>query len=330
MYIRYPLITLVVSYVAVSLLTTIVLDICLVAPETSGTYGLIASTAEGAISSVLTLLILVIFIPTALGIFPGRKDGSTPHKKAKAKDAANPNNINGSSAYRLPERIRFSVKKMGIAYVMFAAVLAMCIESWFGGYRISIDILQGLLLLVGISATTAIYEEAMFRGIFVPCLFVKFRDWQASSKVRPASLLKNPWLMSALVSAVIFGLLHLLGSDFAEVAAPEDALSVFLMALSGILKFVQSGLFGFVMAAIFMDMRSIWVPTLIHGLFNFCYFLPEILIYGELPTTYLSADPVNLVILAVTVIILIPASWLSWKLLQRQVPEGIAKAKSRK
>ena len=150
-----------------------------------------------------------------------------------------------------------------------------------------------LCLGVGVS------EEAAFRGL----LFEGMLD--ATGKH------KRGIVAAAVVSSLLFGMAHVVGSfDF------RNALDV----AQGVLKTVQTGTYGFFLAALVLKTRKLWGAVLLHALDDFLLMLPSVGLQGlEIDLQYVSAgeDAIPTIILySVIIICYLPLVWRGIRMLR--------------
>ncbi len=92
-----------------------------------------------------------------------------------------------------------------------------------------------------------------------------------------------------------------------------------ILAVQALLKALQAGLFGFCMAAVFLEAGSIKQPVMIHAAFNVLYLGPLLVATGAVPATYLTGNCGDLAMLALTIALLLPPSVKSARWLAREV-----------
>ena len=80
-------------------------------------------------------------------------------------------------------------------------------------------------------------------------------------------------LRAALVSAVLFGALHVSLGEAASAVQAADFVAVAQTAC----KPVQAALFGLFMAAMYFGTRNLWTLVAVHAAFNFLYAGPQLL-----------------------------------------------------
>lgn len=182
----------------------------------------------------------------------------------------------------------------GVVDVAFAAVglaggKASDVVSVFDGSYLAL-VLLGLVLFL----LTGIFEEGVFRVSAISAFEMAFRD-------KPRASLK-----AAIVSALLFGLMHVSSGD-AESA--HDLVSI----LQFVLKPVQASLFGFCLAVVYQTARNLWAIAGFHALFDLLYLGPTMLLTGSLQSTYVTGLAGDLVGLVITTILLIPAARASYR-----------------
>ena len=131
--------------------------------------------------------------------------------------------------------------------------------------------------VVALCLLTAVFEEGVFRVLaldaFAPALGGGRRGM----------------LRAALVSAVLFGALHVSLGEAASAVQAADFVAVAQTAC----KPVQAALFGLFMAAMYFGTRNLWTLVAVHAAFNFLYAGPQLLA-GNLQQTYVTGDPIRL------------------------------------
>ena len=137
----------------------------------------------------------------------------------------------------------------------------------------TVDLMENLLLLLGICLLTGLYEESFMR-VFERALDAK---------------------RAILASAALFALLH--------VGAPDVSAGQ-LVLLQAALKFGQALLFGVILGALYARMRRLWPCAFIHAGFDVLYMVPNVLLTGMMPETYASGAVGDTVLLAVSVLML--------------------------
>ena len=186
-----------------------------------------------------------------------------------------------------------------------------------------------VLLVLIVCLGTGVYEEALFRGIAIPCLMCAFAPVGDDSRARdgfpsrrtgteytaktPPSRL-TPLVKAAAVSALLFAVLHLSGADaVAELTAAGSTYVAAVVALQLVLKLLEGLLFGICMAYLYVKSGSIWQPALVHGVFDLCVLGPQLFATGSVPSTYLTGSWSDAFAVLAVVIILIPAAAVSIK-----------------
>lgn len=156
------------------------------------------------------------------------------------------------------------------------------------------DLAQLVMQLVFSCLVTAIVEELVFRGLLASLLARKFCG--------PRGLPR-----AAAASALVFALLHVASEALCN--AGDAAL-----LLQAVLKLVQTGLFGFIMACLFLKARAkgssfaraLILPILIHWAFDVLYFWPVYLSTGAFPDAYLTGASTDTALLLITILVMLP------------------------
>lgn len=142
----------------------------------------------------------------------------------------------------------------------------------------AVDLMENLLLLLGICLLTGLYEESFMRVLGIEA-FERALDTQRA----------------ILASAALFALLH--------VGAPDVSTGQ-LVLLQTALKFGQALLFGVILGALYVRTRRLWPCAFIHAGFDVLYMAPNVLLTGTMPETYASGAVGDTVLLAVSVLML--------------------------
>lgn len=140
------------------------------------------------------------------------------------------------------------------------------------------DLMENLLLLLGICLLTGLYEESFMRVLGIEA-FERALDTKRA----------------ILASAALFALLH--------VGAPDVSVGQ-LVLLQAALKFGQALLFGVILGALYVRTRRLWPCALIHAGFDVLYLAPNVLLAGTMPETYASGAVGDTVLLAVSALML--------------------------
>ena len=140
------------------------------------------------------------------------------------------------------------------------------------------DLMENLLLLLGICLLTGLYEESFMRVLGIEA-FERALDTKRA----------------ILASAALFALLH--------VGAPDVSAGQ-LVLLQTALKFGQALLFGVILGALYVRTRRLWPCAFIHAGFDVLYLAPNVLLTGMMPETYASGAVGDTVLLAVSVLML--------------------------
>ena len=180
------------------------------------------------------------------------------------------------------------------------------------------DLMENLLLLLGICLLTGVYEEAFMRVLGIEafegamgeggaaprraaCEQTAGKSVDVSSDVehgvaRPSIALDTAAKRAILASAALFALLH--------VGVPDISAGQ-LVLMQAALKLLQALLFGVILGVLYAQTRRLWPCALIHVGFDVLYLGPYVLLTGTMPATYASGTVGDTVLLAVTVLMLV-------------------------
>lgn len=273
------------AFVAIATIVTIVCFI--VIPST--TLGLIF--LQTALAAVSMLMLLAIFQPTVLSF--------------KLKHTLNKESL---TTYYKKRNLSFVVPLLLINGLFVGIVSALMVLGEISGDRSLITATpvlvsaSNIMLFILLCVATGIFEEGLFRGV-LSCGFTDALRIEGK---------RNPALRGAIASALVFGLLHTTGLPLTE--SPDE-----VMIMQLIMKTLQATFFGFVMSAVLFRTGNLWTVTTLHTVFNLLSMGPAFLFTGAIPSTYITGDPIDLAVLAVSVLLLVPPVMYGWRILMPPV-----------
>ena len=311
---------------------------------------------EGALAAVAVAAVAVA-VPNALhGGLRGKRDGEADcvaqHGRQVCADDAKPGSLSrddadeqldgsarNAAAGDQPDRHRrakrapglrlgpgfvvamLSVGLLGGAFSASAAMnggelfgLAGCVQALLRGFgfvaaALILVVLGGpnvwfiVLLLAVLALLTGLFEEAFVRVLGTETVVGGLRA-RGVEKRRAV-------LLAAVVTSAIFALLH--------VGVPAEGSGVAgWLQMAG--RFLQTGLFGFCMAGLYEQSKSLWPCALLHAGFNLLYLnifplLPDVApVYGS------GASSVS-VLLIITTICLVPLAVKAYRVLTAPADE---------
>ena len=154
-----------------------------------------------------------------------------------------------------------------------------------------------VLLLAVLALLTGLFEEAFIRVLGTETVVGGL--WARGVEKRRAVLL------AAVVTSAIFALLH--------VGVPAEGSGVAgWLQMAG--RFLQTGLFGFCMAGLYEQSKSLWPCALLHAGFNLLYLNIFPFVPGMAPA-YGSGAPSVSVLLIITTICLIPLAVKAYRVM---------------
>ena len=103
-------------------------------------------------------------------------------------------------------------------------------------------------------------EEISARGLINDALLYQFRDSKMSTK--------SLFVTIALVDTIVFGAVHVIGSDFSTMSAVGF----------GLLKIVSSGIGSLAYLLMYWKTRNLWAIAIAHGLLDYLIDFPSTLL----------------------------------------------------
>ncbi len=105
----------------------------------------------------------------------------------------------------------------------------------------------GFIIIFLMFISVGLFEELAFRAVINDAIIYKFREK------------KYVFILSAVVSSLVFGAVHVLGFDSSSPVAWGQAVA----------KTLESGFFGLALLILYWKTRNIWACGVAHGLFDF-------------------------------------------------------------
>ena len=119
--------------------------------------------------------------------------------------------------------------------------------------------LPGILIITFEYISVGLFEEISARGLINDAFLYQFRDSKMSTK--------SLFVTIAIADVVIFGAVHLIGSDFSTMSAVGF----------GLLKTLSSGIGGLAYLFMYWKTRNLWAVAIAHGLFDYLVTIPQVL-----------------------------------------------------
>ncbi len=130
--------------------------------------------------------------------------------------------------------------------------------------NVPLQILTGFLLMMSVG----LFEEMSFRALINDAIIYHFRDK------------KYVFVLSALVSSLVFGAAHVVGFEFTN----------WLAIAQGIGKTLQAGVFGLSLLFLYWKTRNIWACGVVHGLYDFILSLSSFVYNSPSTASYVMTD----------------------------------------
>ncbi len=304
----------------------------------SSAYGEVSVMVQIAFEAALALIALVavkVAVPRALrwGGLPKRKAKEAPCQP-DAQDASAQRSVRQTlvqqSANGVQEGCRSKPARIGKSFVVAMLVVAFVggccsIACAFAAETNSLSVgsyaevlLQGfqlalaqfacaigsgptsgllVLALVALALFTGVFEEAFMRVLGMEAF--------ASGLVDRGIDARRALLLAAVATSALFALLH--------IGAPSaDANVAGWLQVAG--RFVQTGLFGFCMAGLYVQSRSLWPCALLHAGFNLLY-LNALPLIPDHMVSYGSGSPEVSLLLVATIVLMVPMAIKSYRVL---------------
>ena len=202
----------------------------------------------------------------------------------------------------------------------------------------AVDLMENLLLLLGICLLTGLYEESFMRVLGIEAFERAFGQGRAASgraigerDARPDAskhvaggrsahsvasgyaaggrvgvsgeighgAVKSPIAFDSAAKRAI--LVSALLFALLHVGVPDVSVDQ-LVLMQSALKFVQALLFGVILGVLYTQTRRLWPCAFVHAGFDVLYLAPHVLLTGTMPATYASGTVGDTVLLAVTVL----------------------------
>lgn len=182
--------------------------------------------------------------------------------------------------------------------------------------------LAGLGAALVVSLEAAVGEELLFRGPLLWGLAAMI-PWLARKNMPLARALVRRWgphgaaVFAVAVSALLFGIAHLLPSPETPLPALSPA-----VAVQAMLKVVEGTAFGYLMGSLVANsrwfaaldgalLRSLGFPILLHAAFDLLYFAPSLSLGFPLPDTYLTGNALDELGMVASTLLLILAVFVA-------------------
>lgn len=141
------------------------------------------------------------------------------------------------------------VVKTSAAFLVMASVAGILSILMSLGTDVPVrdNIPKELLILFLMFMSVGLFEELAFRAVINDAIIYKFRNW------------KYVFVLSAVVSSLVFGAVHVLGFDITSRMAWMQAIG----------KTLSAGVFGLTLLIMYWKTRNIWACGVVHGLYDF-------------------------------------------------------------
>lgn len=135
-----------------------------------------------------------------------------------------------------------------VPFIGFIAGIASAIKD---GVPLAKGWFLSILIIVFEYICVGLLEEISARGLINDSVLYQLKDSKMSTK--------NLFVTIAVADVLIFGAVHLIGSDFSSMSAVGF----------GVLKTLSSGIGGLAYLFVYWKTRNLWAVSIAHGLYDF-------------------------------------------------------------
>ena len=170
------------------------------------------------------------------------------------------------------------------------------------GAKVNENPVKHIIILFLMFLFVGLFEEMAFRAVINDAIIYAFRDK------------KYVFVLSAVVSSVVFGAAHVIGFDVSSGLAWAQAVG----------KTASAGFFGLVLLFLYWKTRNIWACGVVHGVYDFMISFGSG-IYDttqETHHTYVAPDEAAIPVIityAVMILITLFILWRVWKKIGKQI-----------
>ena len=170
------------------------------------------------------------------------------------------------------------------------------------GAKVNENPVKHIIILFLMFLFVGLFEEMAFRAVINDAIIYAFRDK------------KYVFVLSAVVSSVVFGAAHVIGFDVSSGLAWAQAVG----------KTASAGIFGLVLLFLYWKTRNIWACGVVHGVYDFMISFGSG-IYDttqETHHTYVAPDEGAIPVIitdAVMILITLFILWRVWKKIGKQI-----------
>lgn len=176
------------------------------------------------------------------------------------------------------------------------------------GYLIFLTVITLLGVITNIisyatGAEDSSYEPVALLNVFIAALFVGiveeyvFRGLIFGGLLQKLGNSKKSIILAAVISGLLFGAMHILGSALAGEITDVEGI------VTAIMKTLQCGIFGVVIALIYYKTRNLFVVAVVHSLDDFLLFIAAGT--GGSSDSYVANDKIGLYVVAYSIFILV-------------------------
>ena len=167
-------------------------------------------------------------------------------------------NNTGTTRYVIQASLGFWILAVIAGVVAFLGT----VEEFTKGWLINLITLFFMMLFSGL------FEELAFRAVLNDAVIYQFRSS------------KHVFLISAVVTSLVFGAAHVIGSDLSTMSAIGQAS----------MKTLFTGIIGLAFLLLYWKTRNIWACGLVHGIYDFLASFSRAFSGNTMEVNYVTAD----------------------------------------
>ncbi len=200
----------------------------------------------------------------------------------------------------------FAFKKGWWVFVIAFLSFGLSISGVIGKHMsIAAYPLLTFLLIIFYALFIGLFEEGLFRGLFLNALLAK-----------NGNSIKGI-LKAVIISSVLFGFAHV-ATDLIPAFSDPSQLT-FTAIAQMIAKTIQTGIVGFILAAIILRNHSLWSVAFIHGLNDFIMLTPNYLFNLQALGDYVSSSYgwIQLLFYIAIIILSLPLVFVGYRIIKK-------------
>lgn len=262
-------------------------------------YAPIAESLPSSLACMVVVACVLWALPFGKIAESRREQGNPRNKRTRIVDIKPAAALVAVACLAASSAVYLAVKLIGSSFSSAALLSEMLGSAPTGGALVEPSLwvpasaTLRFALFLSVCIATAFFEEGLFRVILQKSV--------EKSLIEKGADPCKAGLKAALAISAVFGILHV-------ATAPLEGADPFQVAIQAAAKFAQGMMFGLVMTGLLKRTGSFSFIVALHACYDLVLFFPPALMFGVMPTTYLTGDPLDSLALAVAACALIPAA----------------------